>query len=113
MANIARYHRKKLPKKKELEMPELDEQGKLIVTILSTFLRLSESLDRRHAALIERVFFTGIDNNTAKLYIMAREDCQFESWGVDHEAKNFERTFGLKLDHTIVRSDIHPGTGNL
>ncbi|MCU0629824.1 MAG: Ppx/GppA family phosphatase [Methanoregulaceae archaeon] len=113
MANIARYHRKKLPKKKELEMPELDEQGKLIVTILSTFLRLSESLDRRHAALIERVFFSGIDNNTAKLNILAREDCQFESWGVDNEAKNFERTFGLNLDHTIVRSDIHPGTGNL
>jgi exopolyphosphatase / guanosine-5'-triphosphate,3'-diphosphate pyrophosphatase len=109
MANIARYHRKKLPKKKELEMPELDEHGKIIVTILSAFLRLSESLDRRHAALIERVYFSRIDNNTAQLNILAREDCQFESWGVDNEAKNFERIFGLKLDHAIVRSDIQPG----
>ena len=109
MANIARYHRKKLPKKKELEMPELDEHGKDLVTILSTFLRLSESLDRRHAALIERVAFTGINNKTAELEIVAREDCQFESWGVDNEAKNFERTFGLALDQKIVRSDIHYG----
>jgi len=111
MANIARYHRKKLPKKKEFEMTELDEQGKVLVTILSTFLRLSESLDRRHAALIERVSFTGINNNTAILEIVAREDCQFESWGVDNEAKNFERAFGLKLNHIIVRSDTYPGMG--
>jgi hypothetical protein len=91
-------------------MPELDLNGKEQVFILSTFLRLSESLDRRHAALIERVSFTGINNNTAELEIVAREDCQFESWGVDNEAKNFERTFGLKLDHTIVRSNTHGGT---
>lgn len=111
MANIARYHRKKLPRKKELEMPELDGRGKELVTILSTFLRLSESLDRRHAALIERVSFTRIIDKTAELEIEAREDCQFESWGVDNEAKNFERTFGLKLDHIIVLSDSHPGAG--
>ena len=110
MANIARYHRKKLPRKKDLEMPELDLNGKEQVFILSTFLRLSESLDRRHAALIERVSFTGINNKTAELEIVAREDCQFESWGVDNEAKNFERTFGLKLDHIIVRSNPHSGT---
>jgi exopolyphosphatase/guanosine-5'-triphosphate,3'-diphosphate pyrophosphatase len=109
MANIARYHRKKLPKKKEVEMPDLDEQGKEQVTILSTFLRLSESLDRRHAGLIERVSFTRIIDKTAELEIVAREDCQFESWGVDNEAKNFERSFGLKLDHTIVKSDSNPG----
>jgi exopolyphosphatase/guanosine-5'-triphosphate,3'-diphosphate pyrophosphatase len=107
MANIARYHRKKLPKKKELEMPELDMHGKDLVTILSTFLRLSESLDRRHAALIERVAFTGISNKTAELEIVAREDCQFESWGVENEAKNFERTFSLVLDQKIVRPDTH------
>jgi exopolyphosphatase / guanosine-5'-triphosphate,3'-diphosphate pyrophosphatase len=112
MANIARYHRKKLPKKKELEMPELNEHGKSLVTILSTFLRLSESLDRRHAALIEKVFFTGIEHGIAKLEIVAREDCQFESWGVDNEAKNFERAFGLKLDHSIVRSDLHSGNSD-
>ena len=111
MANIARYHRKKLPRKKEIEMPELDEHGKELVTILSTFLRLSESLDRRHAALIERVSFTRINDITAELEIVAREDCQFESWGVENEAKNFERTFGLKLDHIIVLSGSPPGTG--
>lgn len=111
MANIARYHRKKLPRKKEIEMPELDEHGKEQVTILSTFLRLSESLDRRHAALIERVSFTRIIDKTAELEVVAREDCQFESWGVDNEAKNFERTFGLKLDHKIVLSAQHPGAG--
>ena len=105
MANIARYHRKKLPRKREPEMPELDEPGIEQVIILSTFLRLSESLDRRHAALIDQVYFTGIVDKTVGLTIVAREDCQFESWGVDNEAKNFERTFHVKLDHTIVRSD--------
>jgi exopolyphosphatase / guanosine-5'-triphosphate,3'-diphosphate pyrophosphatase len=105
MANIAKFHRKKLPKRREQEMPGLEDPGKDIVRILSLFLRLSESLDRRHAALIDRVSFTTVDQRSAELEITARGDCQFESWGVKNEEKNFERIFGRELCHHIVIAD--------
>jgi exopolyphosphatase/guanosine-5'-triphosphate,3'-diphosphate pyrophosphatase len=108
MANIARFHRKKVPRKKDTEMPELDEQAKTDVRILATFLRLAESLDRRHAALIDRVSFTEVNHRKVELEIVARADCQFESWGVQNEAKNFERIFGRQLHHHLV-IDVAPG----
>ena len=86
-------------------MPGLEDPGKDIVRILSLFLRLSESLDRRHAALIDRVSFTAVDQRSAELEITARGDCQFESWGVKNEEKNFERIFGRELCHHIVIAD--------
>jgi exopolyphosphatase/guanosine-5'-triphosphate,3'-diphosphate pyrophosphatase len=108
MANIAKFHRKKLPKRREQEMPGLDETVKDIVRVLSLFLRLAESLDRRHAALIDRVSFTTVNHRSAELEITARGDCQFESWGVKNEEKNFERIFARELHHHIVIADI-PG----
>jgi len=106
MANIARFHRKKLPKRREQDMPELDEAAKDLVRILSLFLRLAESLDRRHAALIDRVSFTTVNHQFAELEITTRGDFQFESWGVENEEKNFERIFTRELHHHIVTADV-------
>ena len=108
MANIARFHRKKLPKRREQDMPGLDEAAQDLVRVLSLFLRLAESLDRRHAALIDRVSFITVNHRFAELEITARGDCQFESWGVENEEKNFERIFGRELRHHIVTSET-PG----
>ncbi|HTY15055.1 MAG TPA: Ppx/GppA phosphatase family protein [Methanoregulaceae archaeon] len=112
MANIARFHRKKLPKRREQDISGLNEPDQGIVRILSLFLRLAESLDRRHAALIDRVAFTIVDPQVAELEITARGDCQFESWGVENEEKNFERIFARQLCHRIVTEEM-PGDHGL
>jgi exopolyphosphatase/guanosine-5'-triphosphate,3'-diphosphate pyrophosphatase len=104
MANIARFHRKKTPKKKDPEILDLDTRERETLRILTTFTRLGESLDRSHTALVQHVRFSGIDKDTVSLEIVARGDCQLEIWGVEAEKKAFEKIFEKKL--VLVSSQI-------
>ena len=97
MANIARFHRKRTPRKKDPEILELDAREREALRILTTFIRLGESLDRSHTALVQHVRFSGVDTDTVTLEVVARGDCQLEIWGVDAEKKAFEKIFGKKL----------------
>jgi exopolyphosphatase/guanosine-5'-triphosphate,3'-diphosphate pyrophosphatase len=97
MANIARFHRKKAPKKKDSEMIELESREREALRVLSTFIRFGESLDRSHAALIQHVKFSRADKESVHLEILARGDCQLEMWGIEAEKKAFERVFSKRL----------------
>jgi exopolyphosphatase/guanosine-5'-triphosphate,3'-diphosphate pyrophosphatase len=97
MANIARFHRKRTPKKKDPEVLELDARERETLRILTTFIRLGESLDRSHTALIQHVRFSGVDKESVFLEVVARGDCQLEIWGVEAEKKAFEKIFEKKL----------------
>ncbi len=57
MANIARFHRKKTPRKKDPEILDLDSHERDTLGVLTTFIRLAESLDRSHTALVQHVRF--------------------------------------------------------
>jgi exopolyphosphatase/guanosine-5'-triphosphate,3'-diphosphate pyrophosphatase len=97
IANIARFHRKKTPRKKDPEILELDSRERETLRILSTFIRMGESLDRSHAALIQHVRFSRVDKNSVYLEVVARGDCQLEIWGVEAEKKTFEKIFAKEL----------------
>jgi len=97
MANIARFHRKKTPRKKDPEIFELDSHERETLRILSTFIRLGESLDRSHTALIQHVRFSRVDKDTVYLEVVARGDCQLEIWGVEAEKRAFEKIFLKEL----------------
>ncbi len=68
------------------------------------FIRLSESLDRSHAALVQHVRFTRSTKNAIILSVIARGDCQLEIWGVEAEKQVFEKVFGKKLGLEIVEA---------
>jgi exopolyphosphatase/guanosine-5'-triphosphate,3'-diphosphate pyrophosphatase len=97
MANIARFHRKKTPRRRDPELLELDSRERETLRILSTFVRLGESLDRSHTALIQHVRFSHVDKESVYLEVVARGDCQLEIWGVEAEKKAFEKIFGKEL----------------
>ena len=97
MANIARFHRKKNLKKKDPEVMELESRERDALRVLTTFIRLSESLDRSHTALIRHVKFTRVDKDSIHLEVVARGDCQLEIWGVEAEKKAFEKIFEKQL----------------
>ncbi|MEI8330319.1 MAG: Ppx/GppA phosphatase family protein [Methanomicrobiales archaeon] len=102
MANLARYHRKKSPRKKDPEILEFDPQDREALRMLATFIRLGESLDRSHAALIQHVRFTGSDADAIRMEIVARGDCQLEIWGIESERKAFEKVLGKKIIFEIL-----------
>lgn len=52
---IARYHRKSLPKNSHKYYSQLDDQEKLAVRKLASFLRFADGLDRSHQSSIERI----------------------------------------------------------
>jgi exopolyphosphatase/guanosine-5'-triphosphate,3'-diphosphate pyrophosphatase len=97
MANIARFHRKKTPRKKDPEVLDLDSHERDTLGVLTTFIRLGESLDRSHTALVQHVRFSRVDKNSVILEVVTRGDCQLEIWGVEAEKKAFEKIFSKKL----------------
>jgi exopolyphosphatase / guanosine-5'-triphosphate,3'-diphosphate pyrophosphatase len=106
MAYLARFHRKKPPRKKDPETTELDSREQDVLRVLTPFIRLAETLDRSHTALIQHVRFSHSDKDTIYLEIIARGDCQLEIWGIEGEKRAFEKTFGKKLVFEIVDSRI-------
>lgn len=97
IANIARFHRKKPPRRKDPDLNELDLSAWDIVRLLAGFVRLGEILDRSHAALVRHVRFSQVDSETVHLEVIARGDCQLEIWGIESESRAFEKSFGRKL----------------
>ena len=104
MALLARFHRKKSPKRKDLVVTDLDAHDQHVLRLLSSFLRLGESLDRSHAALVQHVRFSAADKDAACFEIITRGDCQLEIWGIENEKKAFEKAFGKKLVIEVVES---------
>jgi exopolyphosphatase/guanosine-5'-triphosphate,3'-diphosphate pyrophosphatase len=104
MADLARFHRKKLPRRRDLEMDVLDEEGQEVVVLLSGLLRLAESLDRSHRRLVRTARFKKGKKGTVLLRIETEEECQMECWGVESDKKAFERTFGKELEQEVLLS---------
>jgi len=104
MANLARFHRKRMPGKKSRDLAELDPHGQEVVRILSSFLRLGENFDRNHAGLVRHVRFSRLEKNTVILSFAGQGDCQLECWGLENERPAFEKVFRKRLvsDMTTV-----------
>jgi exopolyphosphatase/guanosine-5'-triphosphate,3'-diphosphate pyrophosphatase len=102
MANIARFHRKKKPRKKRLDVPDLADHEQRIVLVLAMFVRLGESLDRSHAGLVEHTKFVRAEKNEVVLDIISGSDCQLEIWGVEAERRAFEKVFSKHLAVEVI-----------
>ncbi len=102
MANIARFHRKKLPSKKALKAERLDDTSKEIVTELSTFLRFAEKLDRSHCGLVKKVEFVNESKEQALLRFYSDTDCSLEEWSVNQNRQAFYEAFKRKLQAQCI-----------
>jgi exopolyphosphatase/guanosine-5'-triphosphate,3'-diphosphate pyrophosphatase len=98
MANIARFHRKKLPTKKALKTTGLDDKTNHSIAVLSTFLRLAEKLDRSHSCLVEKAEFIKINKEQILLSFYSDSDCSLEQWSVIQNRQAFFEAFGKQLD---------------
>lgn len=102
IANVARYHRKSLPKKKHDNYRNLpDKQDRNLVNELSALLRVAVALDRRGIGAVESVkyYFDGV-NQTLHLDIhpaSSQDDCASELWNLEDKKLWFEELYGVKL----------------
>jgi exopolyphosphatase/guanosine-5'-triphosphate,3'-diphosphate pyrophosphatase len=79
IANVARYHNKARPRKRDQDFHELDRNGRRTVRWLAAILRIAEGLDRSHYQLVRSL---KVSRNGAGVTIRvdARREAQLEIW---------------------------------
>ncbi len=93
IANLALYHRKRPPRRKDPGMADLDGRPQQNIITLSAFMRLAETLDRSHAGLVSEVGFRKMDKSEVVLEVVTAVDASMEVWGLDDDQKAFHRAF--------------------
>lgn len=96
IAQIARYHRKSLPKRKHEAFQSLKEQDQVTVARLGGILRLADGLDRRRNGLVQDIscLFGG---TTITIQLIATEDISVEIFGANAKKDLFEKAFGSSV----------------
>ena len=96
IANVARYHRKSMPKKSHKGYAELSGHGRRIVDVGAALLRIADGLDRSHASVIQSLSCK-IGDNKLKCKVVARSDAEFEIWGARRKMDMFTTVFGQEM----------------
>ena len=101
IANLARYHRKSLCKKKHDHYQILPKRYQEMVSQLSSLLRLAVALDRRQKGAIANLT-CWLNTKQQEFHLWLRpanpkDDCALELWSLENKKEAFEKEFGLKL----------------
>jgi len=95
-ANIARYHRKALPKKKHDEFVRLAAADRLLVSRLGGILRLCDGLDRRRNSVVEGLE-CALNDKSLRIKMTGHGDLSVELFGAKAKSDLFQGAFNLKL----------------
>ena len=96
VANVARYHRKSIPKAQHRNFEELSQKYKNIVMTLSAMLRLANALDRDRSGSVK-----GLDLTFKKpkfvMRLKGEGDMLLAKWALTTRSDMFEQVFGGKV----------------
>ena len=96
IANVARYHRKAVPKKKHESYARLSPPDRLLVQQLGGILRLCDGLDRRRTSHVTTLACT-LTRSTFTVRVLDPVDVSVELFGGKAKGDLFEIAFGRKL----------------
>jgi exopolyphosphatase/guanosine-5'-triphosphate,3'-diphosphate pyrophosphatase len=111
IANLARYHRKSVPKKKHENYNGLpSKKHRQMVNQLSAILRIAVALDRRQIGAIQRVQCKWY-SDMQELHLQLQpsrtdDDCTLELWSLDYKKGVFEAEYGVKLVAMLEHAPI-------
>jgi exopolyphosphatase/guanosine-5'-triphosphate,3'-diphosphate pyrophosphatase len=94
VANIARYHRKAMPKPQHLHFSALGEVDRQLVWKLGGILRLADALDRSHQGRVRKIN-ARVRSGSMTLTIDGKGHCDHEVWAVTNKKNMFEQAFDL------------------
>jgi exopolyphosphatase/guanosine-5'-triphosphate,3'-diphosphate pyrophosphatase len=96
VANVARYHRKTMPKVQHRNFEELSQKQKNIVMTLAAILRLANALDRDRSGSVK-----GVDLSFKKpkfvMRLKGEGDLLLAKWALTTRSDMFEQVFGGKV----------------
>ena len=108
IAQIARYHRKALPKKKHEQYLRLAPDDRLLVARLGGILRLADGLDRRRNCLVRSVDCL-LTPARFVIRLQGAADVSVELFGGKAKGDLFQEAFQLKL---VLEQDAALSTGD-
>jgi exopolyphosphatase/guanosine-5'-triphosphate,3'-diphosphate pyrophosphatase len=96
IANVARYHGKARPRKRDESYGRLDKATRKRVRWLSAMLRIAEGLDRSHYQLIRglRVVRRA---GTVSIVVQTRRDAHLELWAAARRTAPLEKLLGARV----------------
>ena len=98
IANVARYHGKARPRKRDRDFNTLDKAARRTVRWLAAILRVAEGLDRSHYQLVRSVRVRRVSGRVSIL-VNARREAQLEIWAarrrVDLLSKLLKKPVGV------------------
>jgi exopolyphosphatase/guanosine-5'-triphosphate,3'-diphosphate pyrophosphatase len=97
IANVARYHRRSVPKGNHREFYELTPKQRQIVLKLAAILRLAEAMDREHASRVKNVRVTYSRNDKFRIFLEGDGDMLLEKWALSRGCQLFEKTFKKRV----------------
>ena len=97
IANIARYHRRSLPKKYHIEYMSLNDSDRIIVSKLASILRIADALDRSHIRSVKNICVK-TENNQIFLDVNFKEDAWLEKLYFKKKKDLFLHVFGINLE---------------
>jgi exopolyphosphatase/guanosine-5'-triphosphate,3'-diphosphate pyrophosphatase len=97
IANLARYHRKGLPKKKHENFANLSPEDQELVKKLGGILRLADGLDRRRGGQVRSLECT-LAKGCFTIRLQGAEDLSVEIYGGQAKSDLFEAAFGCALE---------------
>jgi exopolyphosphatase/guanosine-5'-triphosphate,3'-diphosphate pyrophosphatase len=101
MALVARYHRRGTPQKTDDDYAHLPGPVRRTVRVLSSILRVAESLDRSHGQVISGLELRD-DDGRVELHLHARSDAELELWAATRHLKPFERVVGKPVQLDVI-----------
>lgn len=96
IANLARYHRKALPKTSHDNLSRLSDPDRQLVHKLGGILRLADGLDRRRNSAVAGISCSR-SNGFFKIQLRGQDDFSVELYGARVKADLFEQAFKQKL----------------
>jgi len=99
VACIARYHRKSEPSLEHTFFKALSKEDQKKVEVLSSLLRMADSLDREHQAKVDRML---IKRKETSIFIVlkGKGDLSLECWSFKKKSKLFTQLFNISVEIT-------------
>ena len=93
VANVARYHRKSMPRLEHEPFRRLSPRQRKLVSTLAAILRVADATDRQHDDCVQsvNVIFT---KQRARLRLQGKGDLLLAKWALEKRRDLFEKVFG-------------------
>ncbi len=99
IANVARYHRRSLPKKSHENFTSLAEEDQKKVEKLAAILRIADGLDRTHSQVIKDIHVKKQDNKLLfTLEVDANENIEMEKTGFEKKKDLLEKIIACEVE---------------